>query len=90
MLSNRRVLDKVARAQGVLSRKHGENNLFISQFKENPRDEATVIISLTTKEKGEAYLAFRRLLTAFAYRVSESTDFDLSFSLKHKKKRKEK
>ncbi len=87
-MTNKRLLNEVARCMRLLVARSGENCMFVSQYKENEKDEATVLINLVKEdcEDNNAYLAVRRLLTALAYRLSENTDFELEFNLKKKGK----
>lgn len=79
--------DGISRRMATLGKKFGENCMFVSQYKENDEKIATVIVQIVDRDDGNDFLAFRRLLKALQYRINESTDFELEFSLKRKGKR---
>ena len=92
MPSNRGLLNGINARMVKLATRHGENCLFVSQYQENDKKHATMLIYIPANDKdgsfkGRDYLELRRLLQAFAYRLSENTDFELEFELKRKKGR---
>lgn len=88
-MTNARVYNAIIKRMKILGEMFGENCIFISQYKDGDEKHATVIVQIMDKdaENGEDYLALRRMLQAFAYRVNNDTDFELSFKLKRKAKR---
>ena len=92
MPSNRGLLNGINARMVKLAMRHGENCLLVSQYHENPKERASVLIYIpNTEDDGDLgsrdYLAFRRLLQALAYKVSKETPFELKFELKRKKGR---
>lgn len=85
-MTNNRYLDKVAKNMIKLNKIFQENNMFISQRKDNSKEQASVIIGVCDRSDDEAFLAIRRLLTALQYRLSESNNMQLTFELKRKEK----
>lgn len=63
----------------------GECNLFVSQQVDRKGDLATVIINLPV-HRDDQYLALRKLLRAFKYRLEKESDFSFDFELKRKGK----
>lgn len=88
-MTNNRVYNAIVRRMKVLGELFGENCILISQHTEADEKHATVVVQIVDRdaENGEDYLALRRMLKAFAYRVNKETDFELSFKLKRKAKR---
>lgn len=87
MKTNGPLIDKVARTMGRLGKEWGENCLFLAQRNNDDKDKATVLLGLVCdRNDDECYLALRRLLTAFAYRLSKQSNFELEFNVKRKVK----
>ena len=84
MSSNKRTLDKVSKSMRKLA-KLGENSMFVSQYKENDRDKATAIVCLSKEDECSPYLACRRLLQAFQYRLEKETNLRLEFNITQKR-----
>lgn len=90
MISIIKCLNNVYKNMRKLGR-FGENTLFISQYKENEKDKASVII-ICADNKGldgaealnEGYLVIRRLLNALKYRIEKDSGLELNFELKRK------
>lgn len=81
------IYDGISRRMAILGKRFGENCMFVSQYKENGEKQATVLVQLVDRSDDNDFLALRRLLKALEYRVNESTDFELEFSLKRKEAR---
>ena len=88
MKTNGPLIDKVARTMARLGKEWGENCLFLAQRNDDDKDKATVLLGLVCDNRNddECYLALRRLLTAFAYRLSKQSNFELEFNVKRKVK----
>lgn len=88
-MTNNRIYNGIVRRMRILGELFSENCIFISQHKDSDEEHATTIVQILDKdaENGEDYLALRRMLQAFAYRVNKETDLELTFKLKRKAKR---
>ncbi len=83
-MTNKHFLNSIQRNMVFLNR-FGEYNLFISQNVMAEGDLATVMLSLPS-HRDEQYLALRRLLKAFKYRLEKEGDYSFDFELKRKGK----
>ena len=88
MASNMLYYHKIDKNIRKLVQKFEENVLFVSQYRDNEKDKATVMLAIhhdgeTIKDE-EAYLGTRRLLEALKYRLEKDTNLRLEFELKRK------